>query len=122
MKHILFFLIILSSSKATAQNSPIPILEAVLTDCDVTKYISEYGEIDTSDFVLSGDEGDYVFHHGTVDFQVANQKNPKQYTGTIKKIKISHAKSVVKIYFRGGQQIYYKSLAGKTSWNRTMAG
>lgn len=108
MKHILLLMIILSSLKVTAQNSPVSVLQVVLTDSDVAKYISEYGKIDTSSFVLSGDSGDFVLHHGTVDFQAPDQENPQQYAGIIKKIKVSHAKSVVKIYFNENNKFITK--------------
>lgn len=99
MKNIISLILLFYTMVASTQTSRSSILEVVLTDCDVTKYVSEYGGIDTSAFVLSGDAGDFVFHHGNVDFQVPAQEDSQQYAGIIKKIKVSHAKSVVKIYF-----------------------
>ncbi len=123
MKYILILLVASSVSKVSAQNPTVSILETVLTDGEVMKYISDYGEIDTLDFVLSGKDVDYVFHHGKVHFSSPDSSTPQEYAGTIRKLKVHPSKAAVKIYFHQNNnflvKIKLKHFSKKGPWHVT---
>lgn len=108
MKYLLFLISPLFFATSHAQNSQIPILETIITDSTIARYLSKYGDIPSSQYVLSGNKGKYLIHDGTVEFHPSNQDKSTGISGSIQKMKVGPANSVVKIYFKGARNFLTK--------------
>lgn len=108
MKYVQLLIFLLFVTSTYTQNSRIEVLNVILSDSTVTRYLSKYGDIPSSQYVLSGNKGKYLIHDGAVEFHPSNQGKSMGSSGTIQKIKVGPANSVVKIYFKGARNFLTK--------------
>lgn len=108
MKYLLLFISTLFFATSHAQNSQIPILETIIADSTIARYLSKYGGTPSSQYVLSVNKGKYLIHDGAVEFHPSNQEKSTGISGTIQKMKVGPANSVVKIYFKGARNFLTK--------------
>lgn len=102
------FFIILFSISAYTQTSKASILKAVLSDSIVSGYMSEYGGIDTANFVLSEDSGYFFYSYGNLEFKEPRFEKEPLISGVITKLKDKQTKAVVKIFFKEHKTYYTK--------------
>jgi hypothetical protein len=108
MKKFLIVFVILFSLKASTKNIEATLLEKVLSDSIIFNYMSEYGGIDSVEFVLSHHSGNYYYNHGIVKFEEHKCENAPHYSGMINKFKFKKNKAIVKIYFTEMNNYYSK--------------
>ncbi len=102
MKYLISMSVFLLSLVTSAQESKTKLLEVVLTDSVINKYMVNLGGVDIDMYKLFHESGYYLVNNGIVEFEEHNCNNNnsmyKQY-GIIKKIKIKNTKASVKIHF-----------------------
>ena len=110
MKKIVSLFVILLSLEALAESNVKDIipLEIVLSDSIVCNYMYKICEIDPTDFVLFEDEGTYSWQDGDMIFEEHRCKEMPPCNGFIKKNKIRRDKAVVKVYFKGKEDLIAK--------------
>jgi len=77
MKYLLLLMLISFLSIVDAQNPQLSILNTVLTDSTIARYVSVYGGIGSSHYALSGDKGNFFFTMEESIFRFLFKKNQR---------------------------------------------
>lgn len=97
MRNPFLVIIILLSINASAMNSEIPkVLTQVFNDSTIHKYLSKYGNFDSSGYAVIENQGNYYIYDGNIKNKESALAQP--YIGVIKNLKISSNKAKVRIY------------------------
>ncbi len=92
----------------SAQTPKTSALNVVLTDSVICQYMSDFGGIDTTAYVLLEDSGYYFFDKGEVGFKEFLCEVKPPISGIITKLKERRDKMIIKIYFNENKTYYSK--------------
>lgn len=110
-----FFLLSIIVSAQTPKTST---LNVVLSDSIICHYMSDYGGIDTSAYVLFENSGYYFYNNGNIEFNEPSCDVAPSISGIITKIKEKNNKATLKIYFNKNKTYYSKVKLVRESTNK----